>query len=522
MYLARSSQTVKIENLATKRLNADSFWLMQRAGEGVAVEVSKKLGNLTGAKVAIVCGSGNNGGDGLVAARHLLKKGIEVSIFSTVPILKWIGDAGRAYSELKKNNPSVKIVDLSQEANWASLESALRSCFLIIDAIFGFGLSRPAEGLEKKIIDAINSSGKMVFSIDVPSGIVADTGQVFGAAIKANKTLAIGIVKPGVYLYPGAKFAGDVSIVDIGLDMSEIESVSNIKTVNISEVKSLMPKREPDVHKKSIGNIGVIAGSVGMTGAAALCVSAAMRSGAGIVTLFAPKSLLPIFENKLTEAIKVPVSEGSSGSISLLAFKQIEPLLSQFDIVIVGPGLSQRPETVTFVRNLVAESEIPMVLDADAINALDGQKQILKERKGQTIITPHPGEFGRLLGYETDEILKDQLKIAEEAAKEMNLTIVLKGPRTIVASHEGSLSVNTTGNDGMATAGTGDVLAGLIGGFWAQGLKQGISPFEAAKLGVFIHGLAGDLAANQLTKYAMIASDLINFLPNAFKSLEKG
>lgn len=522
MNLATAAQTTKIENLAVKRLNVNTFWLMQRAGKGVAIEASRQLGNLTSGKIAIVCGSGNNGGDGLVAARHLIQQGIDVAIFSTIPAIKWIGDAGYAYSELKKSYPALKIYDLSQPASWGTLESVLRSCTLIIDSIFGFGLTRPVQGIEKKAIELINKSGRKVLSVDMPSGVNGDTGQIFGVAVRANKTLAVGIVKPGLLLYPGLQYTGEIGLIDIGLDKDEINANSSIKTVDLAEVVTLLPKRAPDVHKKSIGNVGVIAGSSGMTGAATLCVNAAMRSGAGIATLFCPRSLMPVFETKLTEAIKIAVPESTSGSISLAAYNQIEAALPQFDVLIVGPGLSRRPETVTFVRKLVMESEVPLVLDADAINALEGQKKLLSERNGPTVITPHPGEFSRLLGIDTDEVLSDALNLVSETANETGITIVLKGARTIIANTQGGVAINLNGNAGMATAGVGDVLTGLIGGLWAQGIKSGLSEFEAAKLGVYLHGLSGDLAAKELTQYSVIASDLIKFLPKAFKVVEKG
>lgn len=525
MYLLTAAESQKAEKLATKRLNISTFRLMQKAGEGIYHEAIKSLGNQTNAKITVVCGSGNNGGDGLVAARYLLRKDIDVSVFSCSQISKWKGDALSAYNVLKQSYPSLAIYELVNKVNWPLLESAIRRSSLIIDAIFGSGLSRPVEGLEKEIIDAINKVNKKVISVDIPSGIHSDTGQIMNTAINASTTLSIGAIKAGSMIYPGNSHSGNINIIDIGIEKSEIESVCKINTIEQSEAKELLPKRPVNVHKKSIGRVAVIAGSSGMTGAAALCCESALRAGAGIVTLFTPKSLLPIFENKLTEIIKVPLPESNAGAIPLHAYNQLEPMFDDFDVIIIGPGLSRRPETVSFARKLVESCPLPLVIDADGINALEGQKAVLSNRSNKTIITPHPGEFSRLSGISTEDVLSDPIKCARDLSKDTKSVIVLKIPNTIVTDNNGNVSICRMGNPGMASAGTGDVLTGLIGGLWAQILSQSSNSddndtFSAAKLGVYIHGKAGDIAANQLSEYCLVASDIIKFLPNVFKDLK--
>ncbi len=482
--------------------------IIEEAGRAVANEALKLLSRKD--QVVIVCGKGNNGGDGFVAARFLSESGISTQVVIFSPEDEFSLDARNAFDKLK--DTSVEVVRLNKN-NLDFFGELLGKSNLVIDAIFGTGFSGEVTGLAKEIIERINLSKVPILSVDIPSGVDASSGRASKICIKANKTITLVAYKIGLVVYPGASIAGELIFKDLGA-LSFVKE-RGVELITSERATPLFPRRDPSVHKKTCGRVLVIAGSVGMTGAAALTSLSALRSGAGLVTLGVPASLNDILEVKLTEVMTVPLKETNKRTLSIEALEEILGFLSNFDVVILGPGLSTHPDTASLVRNLVEKIKLPLVLDADGLNAIN-DVGILKKRKAPTIITPHPGELGRLFGVSASEIQADRIGFARKAAKEWQVIIALKGARSIISSPEATL-INMSGNPGMASAGTGDVLAGLIGGFLAQGLMD----LEAAILGTYLHGLAGDIAAEEKTEYCLIASDLIDYLPKAIKRILK-
>ncbi|MCJ7657424.1 MAG: NAD(P)H-hydrate dehydratase, partial [Candidatus Atribacteria bacterium] len=397
------------------------------------------------------------------------------------------------------------------------IQKAIQNSDLIIDAILGTGLKGRVTDLKAEIINLINLANKEVVAIDVPSGLNADSGKIEGPCIKATHTITLALPKIGLLLFPGASFAGKVKIEDIGIPSYLLKN-NKIKTNIITQeiVKSFLPFRAIYSHKGSFGKVFILAGSVGMTGAAYLASEAAMRSGAGIVILGIPRSLNQIMEVKLTEVITFPLAETKKQSLGEDAEETILKLMKNFSVLGIGPGISRELETQRLVRKIIEKSNIPLVIDADAIFALSKDTSILKKVKAPPVITPHPGEMAKLINKDIDYILNNRLDIAREIAQEFGVIVVLKGARTVVANKEGEAYINIGDNSGMATGGTGDVLTGIICSLIAQGTDS----FSAAIAGVYIHGLAGNLARDIKGERGMIAGDILSQVPQAFLSLE--
>lgn len=525
MYVLKKNEAIKVEQEASLKLGLSVKALMEKAGKQVAKEALKALAGKE--KVVIVCGKGNNGGDGFVAARHLANKGRQVRLFILDPSTslpsaplragrtgskaRLKGEAADAFSSLKGTSANPVFLD---SKNLGVLSKALKQADLVIDAIFGFGFKGKTTGIFLKAIESINQAGRPVLSVDVPSGLDADTGLAEGTCVAAQKTVTFTAPKVGLVVYPGLEFAGGIEVADIGIPANLVAKTATIKLSQPSEIASLLPTHPFDTHKKRRGRVLVVAGSVGMTGAAVLTAEAALRSGSGLVVLGVAESLNPILEVKLTEVMTYPLPETPKGSLSEKAFKKVLELIPSFDVLVLGPGLSVSPSTSSLVRKLVKEVCIPLVLDADGLNALVGKTDLLKSRKAPTVVTPHPGELARLLKVKVDTVQANRLKHAQQAASDWGLVVILKGARSIICAKE-KATINTSGNWALATAGTGDVLAGMISSFIAQGKDV----FEAATLATYLHGLSGDLAAEELTPYCVAAGDLIDFLPQAIKQL---
>jgi NAD(P)H-hydrate epimerase len=501
MFLATAKQMLEIENLAMKEQGTTIDQLMAKAGQKVAdlaMEVCKR------GRVAVFAGKGNNGGDGFVAAKILHQSGYDVTVVTAVELGNQSGPAGKAYHSLI--DLGVEIVSFNPNLN---LEADL-----VIDALFGFGLKGEVRGILSEVINYINDMSAPVLSVDIPSGILSDTGQVAGVAVKANYTVTFTIGKYGLYLFPGAEYAGKIVPVDIGISEKTASSHAGGKLIDFSLATSLLPQRSSQLHKYSAGTVLVIGGSVGMTGAAAMAAKSALRAGAGLVRLAVPKSLNQIMEIKLTEVVTIPLPETEVGSLDVKSLDELLERRRENDAIIIGPGLGRHPSTQELVRQLVAKVPNPLVVDADALFALSGDYSCLLRRSGPTVLTPHASELGRLMGIGAKEVEDNRVGNAFKAARELNSTVILKGPHSLVSS-SGRVDLNLTGNSGMASAGTGDVLAGMVASFMAQGL----SAHQAASLAVYLHGLAGDLAAAELSEFALLAGDLIDFLPKAIKKV---
>jgi NAD(P)H-hydrate epimerase len=515
MKVAKAAEMREIDRRAIDEFGLPGAALMESAGGEVARKVEEILGCASGKKICIFAGKGNNGGDGFVAARRLINKGAKVKVLLVEGKDAVTGDARLNLDVLYKTGSDV--VELAGERDWdkAKFAAALADC--LVDAIVGTGFRGEVDGHMAEIIKIINAADKPVVAVDIPSGIDANTGQVRGVAVKATHTVTFALPKPGLLFQPGAAYAGAVTVADIGIPSALLQA-GDIKqnAVTAEYVRSILPQRQPWDHKGCSGRVLVVAGSQGLTGAAALTSAAAVRSGAGLVTLGVAASLNNIMENKLTEVMTKPLPETAWGSIGLQAVPYISQMAEGCDVLAVGPGLGQEDETAQAVREMVKSAGCPLVLDADAVNALAGYTDILLDLAALAVLTPHPGEMARITGLSAAKINADRLTSAQEAAAAWGAIVVLKGPATVVAFPDGEVFINTTGNAGMATGGTGDVLTGVIAAFIAQGL----SSHDAAVAGVYIHGLAGDIAARQ-GMIGMTAGDVLQAIPAAIRSVQE-
>ncbi len=511
--VAHAKEMQAIDRLAIERYGVSGLTLMENAGRGVVVELKKRFNNLSNKRVVVFCGKGNNGGDGFVIARHLFNLGAEVIALLTGKRVDLKNDDA-ANAELAINlGVPVQEVNIN---NLSSIAPSLESCDLIVDALFGTGLTRPAIGLYEQTIEKINAAEKFVVAVDIPSGIDSDTGQLMGAHVKANLTFALGLLKRGHLLYPAAEAMGEVEIVDIGLPSGAVDSQQlRVCVTEEEDLRSWFRPRSGDSHKGSYGHVLVIAGSRGKGGAAGLAALAALRTGCGLVTLALPEGCQRTLEFHPLEVMTVPTPETSSGSFALAAKEVLLDQCKGKSAVVIGPGLSTDPETVELLNNLLPEIGCPMVVDADGLNGLARHPELLSILKSETVLTPHPKEMSRLLGLKTEDILKNRIEAAAEFACKYALCLVLKGAASLIALPDGSVTINPTGNPGMATAGSGDVLTGIIASIIAQGVSSG----EAAIAGTYLHGLAGDIFAETESQTSLIAGDLLRTLPESMKRI---
>lgn len=487
--LLTGSEVEELERYATRQQGLTVDTLMHRAACAV---VERALEVAPDGPIAIVAGTGNNGGDGRVAYRMLAERGVPARLADLAEI------AGRG--------------DLDELLDQATGGSAV-----VIDAVFGFslhGAPRPPADAAIRAINAAGRRGAYVLAVDVPSGVESHSGHVHGDAVRARETLTFTVDKLGLAIEPGRSYAGAVRVIDIGIDPERVAMSGEAFEPDAADVGALLPERPVDCHKKSCGRVLVIGGSQGMSGAVCLAAEAALRAGAGTVQVAVPASLVPVVETKLTETVTVPLSETFARSIDSMAADAALEMLADFDVVALGPGLSLHDSTVGFVHEIVRAARLPLVVDADGLNALVGSTDLLAGRSEPTVITPHPGEMARLRAVTSEEVQHDRPGFVRAAAREWGVVAVLKGAPTL-ASDGAAMAVNTTGNPGMATMGMGDVLTGLLAGLMAQGAE----PFRAAQAAAWIHGAAGDRAAAVLTEYCLVAGDVLARVPEVFADL---
>ena len=481
--------------------------LMEKAGRAVAVAARAVAGGAYGRRAVVVCGKGNNGGDGLVAARYLVRWGLGVTVMLLADPGAFQGPAGSNFARFAAAGGRWKPF-------WPELlRRELDRSDVAIDAIFGTGFRGAPEGDFAAAIDAMND-GPPVVAVDVPSGVEGETGAVLTGAIWASVTVTFGALKPGVVFHPGAAHAGDVEVADIGFPPELVRS--DLSLAEAADVARLLEPRDAETTKRRVGVVLVVAGSRAMTGAAILAATAATRAGAGLVTLAVPHGILPVVETVLTEGTFLPLPETEAGTVSEEAWPVLEDRLAGMTAAAIGPGLTTDPSTADLVRRFVRECPVPLVLDADGLNAFQGRPAELVERRAEAVLTPHAGEFGRLMGLPADEVAKDRVGHARKAAAEFRCAMLLMGSRTVVAEPDGRATVNPTGGPYLASGGTGDVLTGTIAALLARGLR----PADAAMAGAYVHGLAGRLAAEEVG--GVVASDLLPFLPRAMALLEAG
>jgi ADP-dependent NAD(P)H-hydrate dehydratase / NAD(P)H-hydrate epimerase len=475
--------------------------LMDRAGKAVARAAIRLASGRYGKRFVVVCGKGNNGGDGFVAARELRRAGAAVRCLS-------VGDADEAKGDARVHLDRMQAAGVRLDDFDAAL---LEKSDVIVDAIFGTGFRGVAEGEPARAIDAINRTAIPVIAVDIPSGVAGDTGSVSGPAVEAQLTLAMAAEKVGTAVGAGAVHAGDVQVVDIGIEVGEW-----VATVpDSAEIASALPHRRPDAHKRSGGVVAVLAGSQGMTGAAVLSAHGATRMGAGYVTVGCTAAVDAVVAEQLPEVLsRIVTKDEILGAEALDEFAEV---LERSGSLAIGPGLGRGPAQRSLVERTLAEIELPVVLDADGLNALGEDPSPLTSRTHPTVITPHPGELSGLTGASIADIQEDRLGAARDAAERFGCVVVLKGFRSVIARPGGRSVVNPTGGPELATAGTGDVLTGAI----ATLLASGMEPFEAAWAGVYVHGMAGDTAGRRLGPGGVLAGDVAEALPAALLALDR-
>jgi NAD(P)H-hydrate epimerase len=512
MKLVTAARMQQIDRETIETVGIPGPTLMENAGRGIAECIVEDLLSLSpGAKVTVICGRGNNGGDGYVVARCLHEDGIPVEIFYQGPYEKFSDDARLNFDRARKLSiPMTEVTDHSVLPDTLDSE-------IIVDAIFGTGFSGSPRGITAEMIEYINTQPQEVIAVDLPSGLNADNGQAEGSVVEADYTYTLALPKFGLFVSPGRELAGVISVVPIGIPDSVIEGFNLAEELMTEEmVVDRMPVRAPDGHKGTFGKVLVLAGSLGLTGAVVLAAQSALRTGSGLVKLASPRSVIPILASCVVEATSHPLPEvAKKGVLALRALGEVRALTREHNAVIVGPGIGRHHETWELVRRFLTTLEKPVIVDADGLNALEGHTAILKQIPAEVVLTPHPGEFARLSGGSVSNDIHERIDSARQFAREHDVVLVLKGSPTVIADPEGIVYVNQTGNHGMATGGTGDVLSGMIGSL----LGQGLDAVDAAICGVYMHGMAGDLAADDLTPRAMIAGDLIAYLGDVFEEL---
>jgi len=494
----------RAEERAVADLGVTLTDLMLRAGTALAREVDRRVPY---GAVAILVGRGNNGGDGWVAARRLAEAGREVRVFSPLAPDALDGIAGDAARGAVSAGVAFEQVDGALDAG------ALHGYGVVVDALLGIGFAGPVRQPVVTWIDAVNGSGATVFSADIPSGVDSDTGHVDAHAVRAHVTVTFSAPKVGLLLYPGAEYAGEIVVADIGVPWEFLGSAGDLEVWQPGDYASLLPHHAPDVHKNARGRVLIVAGSGAFPGAAVLAAMGAQRAGAGYVTLAVPESVAPIAQAKLTSAVVIGLPENPSRTLASKVAEEIIDVAREYDAVVVGPGLTLAHGAVLVVRKLVADLSAPLVLDADGLNAMVEAVPALSGRTTPTVITPHPGELARLLDTTPVGVQADRLSYGARLSGP-RFACVLKGAHTVV-SGRGRHAVCVAGGPELASAGTGDVLAGMVGALLAQGLE----PFEAGALGAYLHGRAGEFAALELTPRCVIAEDLPVYLPRAMADL---
>ncbi len=482
--------------------------LMENAGLGCAALIHERYGQTPRRKAVIVAGRGNNGGDGYVIARLLALEGWQLLTLVLAERAEILGDA-RSNLELLHSST----LHFCPEGI-APFAFELADATVVVDALFGTGLSREITGPSAEAIDLINASERPVVAVDIPSGVHATTGGILGSAVRADLTVTFACAKLGQLLYPGAEYVGELRVLPIGVPDSLLSELSGYDFIDETAARQLIRPRRRTSHKGTFGHLLIVAGSRGKSGAAALAANSAVRAGAGLVTLAVPATLHQILEIKSTEAMTQALDDGGRGYLGLLALPELRGLLSDRDAMVLGPGLSWNPDTSALVHRLLAEVELPLLLDADALNAVSEQPGLLMSARSRALIlTPHPGEMARLCGRTVAQVEEERIATAREFAVRYKIYLILKGARTVCAAPDGRIALNASGNPGMASGGMGDVLSGVVGAL----LGQGYDPFDACTLGVFLHGAAGDLVAAEKGEIGLTATDVQEQIPYAYK-----
>ncbi len=503
MKLVTASQMTELEQIAIEEYGIDGLLLMENAARSFCDILEAETGFTAGKTIVIFCGKGNNGGDGFAIGRHLSNRGANVTVVTDCPPDSLKPDAKKNYDILcRMGLPIVPFSELScQKAD------------IIVDALFGTGFHGAVRGTAKDMIAAINQ-GNMVISVDIPSGACASDGSVGGDCVRADFTVTFALAKPGHILYPAKEFCGKVLITDISIPRHVSDNFPATYYTLDEELRKVLPTRSENSHKGSFGKVLLFAGSPGMSGACIMAATAVLKSGAGMATAAIPDTMVSLFAEHFKEVMTLPLPTASSG-LSESAVTLLTKRLAGQDVLLAGCGLGTSEETRKVLLPLLSTCEKPMVIDADGINLLKEHIHIIKNKAVPAIITPHPLEFSRLTGYSVEDIQNNRLAYAQKFAAETGIILVLKGADTLVAHPDGQIYICTQSNSGLAKAGSGDVLAGVIASLLAQGAR----PEDAANLGVYIHSRAGMIARKEKGAYGMLAGDVLQALPLALEEL---
>ncbi len=515
--LVTAQEMAKLDRQTIEEIGIPGIVLMENAARGAAAFYEEVIPDLLERHITVVAGAGNNAGDGFVLARIFHGRGASVRVVCLRPPERLQGDALTNFNILTKLEIPIHV--WNESADFGDQWPWVRESGVLIDAILGTGLSSEVRGLYRQIIEAVNELTSVpVLAVDLPSGLDASTGKPLGAAIRAAATATFGFVKTGLVIDPGQRFVGKLKRVDIGIPR-EVSQACGIRRWWLDEnfLQGWLFPRDPDAHKGTAGHVAVLSGSRGKTGAATLICQGAARVGAGLVTLFVPESLNPILEVKLTEAMTWPVAENEDQSPSLSATADILAVLKGKQALAMGPGISLNPSTQSLVMELIQQSPCPMVLDADALTAAAEHLSVLGKSSQPVILTPHPGEMARLIRGSTRDVQEDRLGMASAFSRQHGVVLVLKGHGTVVASPDGAVALNSSGTPAMASGGMGDALTGMIAGF----LGQGFDPFQAACLGVYVHGAAAERCFGHVASRGLLASDLLDEVPRVIGDLER-
>jgi NAD(P)H-hydrate epimerase len=508
-----AAQIREVDRLSTTRYGVPSLLLMENAGMRVVEAIEARFQSLADKTIGIICGKGNNGGDGFVVARQLLNKGV-------APLVFLCGDAAEVRGDARTNLDILQAIgaapaEVRSRASWARAKQQLKDADIIVDALLGTGLNKPATGLLGSVIASLADEfpRASVVSIDVPSGLPADGARPIGPSVRADLTVTFTALKPALALAPNCERAGEVIVAEIGNPRPLVERANHRwNWITPQMFESARGSRAAATNKGDYGKALVVGGSRGKSGAAAMAGQAALRSGAGLVTVAVPASALPVVAASMPELMTEALEETSGGGAAL---QPIDRIMEGKTVLAVGPGLGARSQTKQLVRQIVRDATVPVIVDADGLNAFAGDLRGLRgSAKQLRIVTPHPGEMARLIGRNIASVENDRVGVALEFARSQRVYVVLKGFRTVVATPDGTVFINSTGNPGMATAGTGDILTGMIAGILGQ---EHLGTFiERLCLAVFLHGLAGDIAAKELGEESMVATDILRSLSQAW------
>jgi hydroxyethylthiazole kinase-like uncharacterized protein yjeF len=517
MILVTAAEMQEMDRRTIEAHGIPGLELMENAGRGATDALLDQFAGSIKTGVAIICGKGNNGGDGFVMARYLADRHIDVTVYLLAKAAQVKGDAAANLKRLA--GLKIPLIEIPDEGSFSKIKSDLSRFDLLVDAILGTGLTSDVRGFFKTVIDFINDlnrNGTPVFAVDMPSGLNSDTGQPCGTCIRAQGTATFALAKIGHYTYPGADYSGKLKIIDIGIPDAIVNAVGPKQyLLSAEQIRAAFPIRSADTHKGRNGHLLVIAGSTGKTGAAAMTAVSAMRAGAGLVTLGIAESLNPIVETQVLEVMTAPLAECEYGILADVAIDDIAKLVDGKNCLAIGPGIGQAPATRSLVKKILSRVEAPMIIDADGLNNIAGQTQLLKKSKAPVILTPHPGEMARLIETSPAAVQQNRLACARDFAANCGVHVVLKGAATVIAHPDGSAYINPTGNPGMASGGMGDVLTGVIAGL----IAQGFAPKAATHAAVYLHGAAADTLARTVGPIGYLAGEVMNAIPGEIKKI---